>query len=278
MLYHSFSHVPSVGAKTERDIWNGGVTSWDDFTTSPPNFLSPEKSRKIASHLQISRKRLQEGDARYFYHNLDSGERWRMFREFQDSAAYLDIETTGLSRRRNVITTIALYDGTDVRYYVNGRNLDDFPRDIMQYGLIITYNGGPFDLPFIEHYFDIHLPHPHIDLRYLLQGIGYSGGLKACERQLGIGRSGTLAEVDGFLAVQLWNNYRRNRDEKSLETLLAYNIEDVLNLEHLMVRAYNIKLGGIPLPIEKLSLPPRRTNPFEIDSDSVRRIKETRWY
>jgi hypothetical protein len=40
----------------------------------------------------------------------------------------VDIETTGLSVPPSEITTIALYDGKSVRHYVNGYNLDDFPR------------------------------------------------------------------------------------------------------------------------------------------------------
>ena len=35
--------------------------------------------------------------------------RWRMFPDFSEHAAYLDIETTGLDHTHDTITTIALY-------------------------------------------------------------------------------------------------------------------------------------------------------------------------
>jgi uncharacterized protein YprB with RNaseH-like and TPR domain len=273
MLQHSFLHIPSVGMTTERKIWNSGIKSMDDFIKSPPDFLSENKSKKIAEHIHLSKEKLSDKDASYFYDNLPSKEHWRMFREYQDTTVYLDIETTGLGDPGDIITTIALYDGKRIRYYINGKNLSDFKNDIMQYEVIVTYNGKTFDIPFIEKIFGINIPHAHIDLRYILYSLGYSGGLKSCERQLGIGRTGSLADVDGFFAVLLWNDYKNKRNEKSLETLLSYNIEDVLNLEYLMIQAYNKKIKDIPLKLDSLDIPLPPDNPFEIDAATVTRIK-----
>ena len=64
---------------------------------------------------------------------------------------------TGLSRDYNEITTIALYDGDEVRTYVNGRNLDAFKEDILDYKVLVTFNGKCFDEPFIEQYFGPHI-------------------------------------------------------------------------------------------------------------------------
>lgn len=273
MLHNSFSHIPSVGAATEKKIWSSGVGSMDRFLESPPDFISSNRSKMITDHIQLSKEKILTKDASYFYGNLPSKEQWRIFREFQDSTVYLDIETTGLGDPWDIITTIALYDGHDIRYYVNGQNLDSFKSDIMEYKVIVTYNGKSFDIPFIERYFGITIPHAHLDLRHILGSLGYSGGLKSCERQLGIGRSGTLADVDGFFAILLWNDYKKSRDSKSLETLLAYNIEDVLNLEFLMVKAYNRKLKSIPLELDEMDLPSAPDNPFEIDAVTVNRVK-----
>ena len=82
-----------------------------------------------------------------------------------------------------------------------------------------------------------------------------------------------LADVDGFFAVLLWNDYKNKRNEKSLETLISYNIEDVLNLEYLMIEAYNRKLKNIPLKLENLSIPVTPENPFRIDPSTVKRIQ-----
>ena len=273
MLQHSFSHIPSVGLTTERRIWDSGIRSGDEFILKPPTFLAKNKSAKIIEHLQLSTSKIESQDVSYFIQNLSAKDQWRIFRDFQSTTAYLDIETTGLGGAGDVITTIALYDGKTIKYYVNGQNLSDFTQDILDYKVIVTYNGKTFDIPFIESYFGITLSHAHLDLRYILASLGYSGGLKSCERQLGIGRTGSLAEVDGFFAVLLWQDYKKKRKIKSLETLLAYNIEDVVNLEYLMITAYNKKLDSIPLPINKLIYPTTPDNPFTIDPDTVNRLK-----
>jgi len=62
------------------------------------------------------------------------------------------------------------------------------------------------------------------------------GGLKVVERKLGIERQ--LKGVDGYVAVQLWWDYVNNGNLDSLQTLLAYNAEDVVNL-----RVLRKKLG-----------------------------------
>jgi uncharacterized protein len=179
--------------------------------------------------------------------------------------AYLDIETTGLGGPGDHITTIALYDGRAIRHYVHGRNLPEFARDIPSYKLLVTYNGKCFDLPILRTTFGLALNQPHIDLRYVLASLGYRGGLKGCERTLGLDR-GDLANVDGYFAVLLWHDYQRYRSPEALETLLAYNIRDAVNLETLLVMAYNLKAAQTPfgsgiafsLPVA----PPSRSAPM----------------
>ena len=200
-----------------------------------------------------------------------------MFPEFRDSTVYLDIETTGLKMWGFEITTISLYDGKTISYYVNGQNLEDFEKDIKRYKVIVTYNGKSFDIPFIESHFDIKLPHAHIDLRYILASLGYRGGLKGCEKQLGIDR-GDLEDVDGYFAVLLWYDYIQNKNQKALETLLAYNIQDTVNLETLMVLTYNMKLKDTPFyQLHQLREPQQPDLPFEADRKTINRIREQIW-
>lgn len=273
MLHISFLHIPSIGESTEKRIWNSGIRTVDDFLGSPPEFLSLNKRRKIEDHIHLSKDKIRSKDARYFYDNLPSREHWRIFKEYKDATAYIDIETTGLGSPDDIITTIALYDGKNINYYINGKNLTDFKKDIQKYKVIVTYNGKTFDVPFIERYFGISIPHAHLDLRYILYSLGYSGGLKSCERQLGIGRTGSLADVDGFFAVLLWNDYKKSGNKRSLETLLSYNIEDVLNLEYLMIEAYNRKLIEIPFELESISIAETPDNPFRVDTTTVKRLQ-----
>ena len=273
MLKNSFCHIPSIGASTEIKIWNNGIKSQDDFLNKKIDFLPEKKKNLIIENIDISNKELKSGNPCYFTDNLPSKEHWRIFREFRNSAVYLDIETTGLGNYDDIITTIAIYDGKNVKYYVNGDNLDEFIEDINNYKLLITYNGKTFDIPFIEKYFGIKLNHAHIDLRYVLKALGFSGGLKSCERQLGIGRTGDVADVDGYFAVVLWNDYVETGSKKSLETLLSYNIEDVINLEFLMVYSYNKNLEKLPIVSDFIGIPLKKENPFEVDAKTIKRLK-----
>ena len=113
----------------------------------------------------------------------------------------------------------------------------------------------------------------HIDLRYVLKSLGYAGGLKGCEKKACIDR-GDLEGVDGYFAVYLWNEYQRNKNHKALETLLAYNVQDVVNLETLMFLSYNLKLKETPFnESHQLDLPSSPENPFKADLETIDRIK-----
>ena len=150
--------------------------------------------------------------------------------------AYLDIETTGLSPYYDRITVIGvglpkgrslrvtqLYDNT-----LTKGHLADLLEGVSK---LYTYNGGRFDLPFIHQRLglDITAKVDHYDLMYDCWQGGLYGGLKAVEARLGIARES--AGMTGRDAVLLWRRYQDSGDEQALEILLAYNREDVSNLE-----------------------------------------------
>ncbi|MBW1800233.1 MAG: ribonuclease H-like domain-containing protein [Deltaproteobacteria bacterium] len=273
MLLNTFIHIPGIGIKTEQRLWASGVHTWEDFTQNNPIRLSPARLDTINRYIYESRRQIQYNNPSYFSNLLPTNFHWRLFPQFRNSTVYLDIETTGLENWQNEITTIALYDGHSTKYYINGHNLEDFLNDIGRYNVIVSYNGKCFDVPFIESYFGIRLNHAHIDLRYILGSLGYRGGLKGCETQLGIDR-GSLKDIDGFFAVLLWNDYRQNGNQKALETLLAYNIQDVLTLENLMVIAYNLKIKDTPFYGNMLSEPVLPEIPFDVDMKTVDKIRD----
>jgi uncharacterized protein YprB with RNaseH-like and TPR domain len=271
MLQHTFCHIPGIGMKTERKLWEAGITRWAHWQTPSPIRL-PAAARVDAARVLDGSLAALENDPNFFTGRLAGTEPWRIFPHYRDRTAYLDIETTGLDDYAEV-TTIALYDGHQVFTYVNGRNLDDFADDIQQYQVIVSYNGKSFDVPFLERYFRIRLGQAQIDLRYVLARLGFKGGLKGCEKQLGLHR-GNLDGVDGYFAVLLWQQYRQNNDERALETLLAYNIEDTVNLERLAVEAYNRNVLDTPFASELLlPCPTPPPNPFVADYDCIAAIK-----
>lgn len=277
MLQNTFCHIPQLGPKTERHLWSSGVRSWEAVDLSDPLPLPTVKAERVRTHIADSRFHLTNDDALYFSRGLGADQHWRMFPEFRHSIAYLDIETTGLGSPGDYITTIALYDGQSVRHYVHGENLLAFRDDIEEYRLLITYNGKSFDLPFLRNYLRLPMDQAHIDLRHVLHSLGYRGGLKSIERRLGWSR-GDLAEVDGYFAVLLWWDYLNHGNDGALETLLAYNIEDVVNLERLMVLAYNLKLRDTPFAeTHTLPGPQPPENPFRADMETVERLRRNIW-
>jgi hypothetical protein len=274
MLQNTFCHIPGIGPWAERHLWRSGILSWHDARGCAALPLAPKQADAVARHIGESISHLDEDDPVYFTSRLPAGEHWRLFPEFRHSVAYLDIETTGLGGPDDYITTITVYDGERLRHYVQGDNLFDFRYDVEEYRLLVTYNGKCFDLPFIRNYFGIPMRQAHIDLRYVLASLGHRGGLKGCERQLGLDR-GELADLDGYFAVLLWFDYINNGNERALETLLAYNALDVVNLATLMAIAYNRKLADTPFAgSHRLPVPPPPKLPFRPNLDTIQRIKQ----
>jgi len=279
MLQNTFVHLPGIGLKTELSFWQKGIHSWESFSDEHAWSRAPfsrGRYKALRAHLDISRERLRAKDPAYFADALTPKLLWRLFADFRECAAYLDIETTGLGGPYDHITTAALYDGRKVFYYIHGDNLDLFARDLAKYKILITYNGACFDLPFIRSYLGIAVNQVHIDLRYLLSSLGYRGGLKGCEKCLGLDRA-ELDGVDGYFAVLLWNEYRKTGNKNALETLLSYNIADTVNLENLMVQAFNMKVGETPFVDLKIPLPSPPTVPFEPDAGLIEMLRQ-RYY
>ena len=188
MLQNTFIHIQGIGAITEQRLWESGLRDWDAFIDDISIPLSGKRKYILKKDIEESRQHLYQNNPAYFSKCLPANQSWRFFPEFRESTVYLDIETTGLDRYYNSITTIALYDGHEIKTYVQGQNLNDFIEDIQKYKVIVTYNGKSFDIPFIENYFNIRLDHAHIDLRYILHSLGYLGGLKRMGKTAGDGQ------------------------------------------------------------------------------------------
>ena len=274
MLTRTFQHMQGIGDATEQLIWERGIHTWEDFRPPLNNRLNARTRAMVDRALIDSFRALARGNASFFSHALPQRMRWRMFPEFMDNAAYLDIETTGLDKTHDTITTIALYDSRTVKWYVQGHNLHDFPRDIERYNLLISYNGSCFDVPFIERFFKISIKKAHIDLRFVLGALGYRGGLKRCEKTLGIERPG-MTDINGYTAVLLWHDYARTGNTRALETLLAYNICDAVNLAALMTIAYNHAISQTPFAEQVLPMPILPPLPFAVDRETVERLQRS---
>ena len=274
MLQSCFIHLPGVGPGFDAKLRNAGICDWDKALARPLP-CGPAKAAALRSGVEESRQRLAAGDARWFGNALAPAEQWRLFPHFRHQAAYVDIETTGLSQGDSHITTIALFDGASVRTYVQGDNLEAFADDILPYKLLVTWNGRGFDAPFLRRSLSIPLDKgdmAHLDLLPVFRSLGLRGGLKRVENALGLNRE-QLDGVDGLMAVRLWWEYENSGNPRALETLLAYNVADVLSLEALAEYALDRKRAPFSAP-ESFALPPVKTrlNPFAPDPRLLRRL------
>jgi uncharacterized protein YprB with RNaseH-like and TPR domain len=154
------------------------------------------------------------------------------------SEAFLDIETTGLSAGDCDITVIGIYltNGTKnklVQLVGDRVTGDNLLNSLQGTGIIYTYNGMRFDLPFINQRLGIDLAamYKHCDLMFHCWDNNLYGGMKSVEVQLNIPRR--FKEINGLEAIRLWWRYINNYDEKALSLLLEYNKEDVINLKTL---------------------------------------------
>jgi len=277
VLRHSFIHLPRVGKITERRIWDAGISTWQEFLDSSALPARVEKRRSdLCKILETSHTRFEEGDAAFFGSLMPSGERWRLYSDFRHKAAFVDIETTGLSPTSSHITMIGVFDAEGYTAFVYDENLEDFRNALEKYDLILTFNGASFDIPYIEHYFGSIFKHiVHIDLRFALRRIGYSGGLKSIERQLQVGRPSELGVLEGFDAVLLWHMWREG-DKAARDTLIRYNAEDVASLPALAEIAYNALVERLPVQCQPLSPLPLYEMDLPYDIDVIRRLKRGR--
>lgn len=237
MLTQTFVHVPGIGRRTERHLWKQGCRDWDALLADPSRYSVGSASRQVAVQtIQGSARALRDRHHQFFASALRATETWRAWHDFRDSCVYLDIETDGRNSG-DCITVIGLYDGQNFEALVKGEGLETFRDRISHYSMIVTFFGSGFDLPVLTKRFNMRFDQIHLDLCPTLRKMGIRGGLKKIEKQLGIDRGEGLEGLNGYDAVQLWRKYLRGSDP-ALETLIAYNREDVVNLERIAEYTY----------------------------------------
>jgi uncharacterized protein len=250
MIENCFLFLDRIGKKGEENLWKQGIQSWDDFLIKHPEGIKGI-SRKTKLYydqkIRQAKKGLHSFDPSFFADNLPLAECWRLYRYFWDEAVFLDIETTGMGKHRD-ITIVGLFDGISTKTMVKGINLDykSLADELKRYKILITYNGAAYDIPYLKRVFPSYsevfqgipgfplcIPYgiPHIDLKNLCQKTGFIGGLKKIEKDLGIQRNPILDRLYGGDVLKLWKMWRASGDDYYLNLLVEYNEEDVINLK-----------------------------------------------
>ena len=144
-----------------------------------------------------------------------------------EGVAFLDIETTGLSRYYHSMTLVGSIHAGESRSWIAGDDPAEIVDVLASAKTLVTFNGTSFDIPFVRSIMPgLPVPPDHIDLRYAARQVGLSGGQKAIERELGLERKDGVLDVDGPMAVLLWFRYLRG-DVAALRTLIEYNRADL---------------------------------------------------
>ena len=213
-----------------------GVRDWADLREASGGVRRSLawKGRRFERELAESERALAERRVEWFARRLPGSEAWRLYPVFRPETAFLDIETTGLSRTRGSSrSSPSTAAGRRARSSPTTTSRS-YPAYLRRFGVLVTFNGRRFDVPFLEFRFpDLVAPPAHIDLRYLLYRIGYAGGLKRIEQTLGLGDRPGVEGIHGLDAVRLWEEYPGGRTD-SLERLVRYNRADTVNLEPLL--------------------------------------------
>ncbi len=305
MLTHSFVGLRApngerLSFQMERALWQRGVRSVRDFLRCDDARLDPFKP-----DLQFFDSSRDLFDLNVFVQILhQKRDRWRLWHEFGADAASFDIETTGLNRQMDIVTSavlrhdgetfcfvpsIAVVDARKVFEHDNPLNLeirplDNLPEVFTRVRLLLTYNGARFDIPFLQAKFPS-FPEPlvHLDAMYNLRAAGLKGGQKNIEKFLGLTRDESIAAVRGNHAVELWNQYVQSGNLDALRDLITYNATDTLRLPTLMDVAYalNCRMRGFEVPLpsgmtdETISLALQQVAQLEAERKVQRAAKAT---
>ncbi len=245
LLQKTFIHLPGIGPKMEKRLWDKGFLSWEDLYEKADSLFSPQKALKIK---EVLRKSMDFVDNPcFFYDILPKDERWRLFGAFKDVTCYLDIETYFYDGNRHKISIVGIYDGKMYRPFIRGINLEEMFFFLNSKKLIVTFGGSTFDIPQLKKNFPHYeIKHAHVDLCPVLQKMGLNGGLKKIEERTGILRPQDVKGLNGYDAVKLWRAYRRG-NKKALLRLIRYNKEDTVNLAFLMKFAYENMCKKLPI-------------------------------
>ncbi len=234
MLTRTFLHIPSVGPKRELSLWKAGLRDWQDFLERGPS-LAPRAVYNLGRPvIERSLAALERpGGLADLAAAIPPAEHWRFWPHFS-RVAYLDIETGGDPEEFGGITVVGVYDGAEVTQYVAGINLHEAAQALAGYDVVVSFAGSSFDVPVLRSVFPSFIVPPvHIDLRWVLRRLGHKGGLKRIEKSLGIARPDEVGDMDGYMAVMLWQDHLAGR-RRALRTLLQYNACDIVNLEPLL--------------------------------------------
>ncbi len=186
-----------------------------------------------------------------------------------ETLGFLDIETTGLNRRKDPIILVGLMilgpeGGTLHQYFAQNLHeekemLCALMNQMMADIPLFTYNGRAFDIPYINQRLQHHgiasriPPECCVDLLHWAKAAVPDSPrhtLKTMEKHLGIHRKDTLSGAD---CVEQYRQYLNNPDPQLAMAICRHNYEDILHMAPLL-QLYDLLPLSSPLRSLPLSL------------------------
>ena len=233
MIQESFVFLEKCSAAKENSFRKQGIKDWRGFLAATKvKGIAAAKKEFYNRKIKEAQKAISEDNAAYFLSKLPAKEMWRLYSHFKEDCCFLDIETDSYGR----ITVVGISNYYNTNTFVQGFNLERglLEKELAKYKLLITFNGGAFDLPKLKKQLQLEVKMPHIDLKPLCVKLDLKGGLKEVEKMLNLKRPANLYGNP----VDLWKAFHASGDREYLELLVDYNKEDIENLKGIMNVVY----------------------------------------
>ena len=236
LLRRTFQHLPGIGPAREARLRSEGLCDWNDLLLTTPSQpdLFGKRGGALRFAIDASEEALANGDVAFFRKRLPKREFYRIAASFPDRCLFLDIESTGLSKYYDQVTIVGWSVGETYDVLINPLETIQLETALSATGVVITFNGTLFDLPFLTNRFKTDWSSAtHVDLRYLAKRVGLVGGQKKIEKTVGFRRQQPIGEVTGADAVGLWFDYKEG-DLHALRKLIQYNHADIEGMKFLL--------------------------------------------
>ena len=233
MIRESFVFLEKCSTARERSFWKQGIKDWREFLGRQKVVgIAAAKKEFYNRQIREAQQALSEDNGAYFIGKLPAKEMWRLYPYFKENSCFLDIETDSYG----AITIVGISDYYNTNTFVKGFNLEknSLEKELARYKLLVTFNGGAFDLPKLKKQLMLEVKMPHIDLKPLCVKLDLKGGLKEVEKILNLKRPAHLYGNP----VELWKAFHASGDREYLELLIDYNKEDIENLKGVMNFVY----------------------------------------
>src|SRR5579872_4805121 len=139
MLTSTFQLVRGLGPLRERRLWRNGIACWADLPDAPTVALPAAADARLRVAVDQAASALRARDCQRLAALLPDSEHWRLFHEFGEDAAYLDIETGDDDWGRAFISAIGIWDSDGPHLLLAGRDLDRFVTLAARWSMLVTF-------------------------------------------------------------------------------------------------------------------------------------------